>query len=69
MSYFCYSYSYLTQYLPCDVYRLQQSLKGGIVMHVVYPHNEGTTFCCMRYLGAMCAQCLCFQACRAVKLC
>ena len=55
MSYFGYSYSYLTQYLPSDVYRLHQSWKGGIVMYVVYPHNEGTTFCCMRCLFYVCA--------------
>ena len=55
MSYFCYSYSYRTEYLPCDVYRLHQSWKGGIDMYVVYPHNEGTTFCCMRCLLYLCA--------------
>ena len=30
-------------------------------MYVVYPQNKGTTFCCMRYLGAMCAQCFMFS--------
>lgn len=24
-------------------------------MYVVYPHNEGTTFCCMRCLFYVCA--------------
>ena len=36
-------------------------------MYVVYPHNEGTTFCCMRYLGAICAQCFMFSGCWTVR--